>query len=273
MKFLAACLLFLLLPTSALAADAVQSFVSTRPAARVEYWQHRQQAIATELENKDRLRQVRLLFVGDSITDFWLLDQNPWVDGQWFGRKIWDESFATPGSANYALNIGISGDRIEHVLYRLQPRRDGGLGELDAPELAPEYIVLMLGINNSWAAEQPVVDSISAGVHAVLESLRARKPGSRIILQSLLPTQDPRKNADVVRPVNDRLRAMTESAEFKGQVVWLELYGAFIDDHGVQIGGHFDDGLHPNAKGYRLWRDRLVPFIEQLRKQGPSTSP
>jgi hypothetical protein len=31
---------------------------------------------------------VKLLFVGDSITDFWLLHDSPWVQGQKFGGDI-----------------------------------------------------------------------------------------------------------------------------------------------------------------------------------------
>jgi hypothetical protein len=34
---------------------------------------------------------------------------------------------------NLALNIGISGDRTEHLLLRILPKAQGGLGQLDAP--------------------------------------------------------------------------------------------------------------------------------------------
>lgn len=242
-------------------------FVSTRPAPRVEYWQQRLKDIESSLQDTAMLRQVRLLFVGDSITDFWLLDDNPWVDGQKCGRQIWDASFATVGSANYAMNIGISGDRMEHVLYRLQPKSEGGLGQLDSPELQPDFIVLMIGINNSWAAEHPVADSVFAGIQAVVEALHQRKPGARIVLQSLLPTNDEAKNSTVVRPVNARLQKLVSGPPFSRYAVWLDLYPAFVDAQGQQIASDFNDGLHPSAAGYGVWRDRLVPFIEQQRAQ------
>jgi hypothetical protein len=92
---------------------------------------------------------------------------------------------------NLALNIGISGDRTEHLLFRILPKAQGGLGQLDAPELAPEFFVLMVGINNSYAPETPVDDSVFEGVLAVMRSLHARKPGARIVLQSILPTSEP----------------------------------------------------------------------------------
>ena len=249
------------------ATAATPGFVSTRPAPRVEYWQHRLQDIEAALAQPEQLRHVKLLFVGDSITDFWLLDDNPWVEGQKCGRQIWDESFAKPGTPNYALNIGISGDRMEHLLYRLQPKSEGGLGELDSPELQPEFIVLMIGINNTWAPEHPVADSVYAGVEAVVKALHERRPRARIILQSLLPTQDEAKNAAVVRPVNARLQSLLTRAPYAQYAVWLDLYPGFVDAKGQQVSTDFNDGLHPNAAGYRVWRDLLVPFLDQQRAQ------
>ena len=208
---------------------------------------------------------VKLLFVGDSITDFWLLDDNPWVNGQKYGRPIWDESFGKPNSQNFGLNIGISGDRIEHVLYRITPKSTGGLGQLDSPDLNPEFIVTMIGINNTWAEEKPVADSVFEGVLAILRALHERKPKAHIILQALLPTQDEGKNRDVVRPVNERLQQEVSSLPFSGFISFLDLYPFFVDGSGKQVSRLFNDGLHPNVDGYRVWRDQLVPFLEKVR--------
>lgn len=242
-----------------------QTFVSSKPAARVEHWQKRQTDIDTYIQQSKDLGAVKLLFVGDSITDFWLFDDNPWVSGQKYGRKIWDQSFATPGTENFAFNIGISGDRLEHVLYRILPKAEGGLGHLDSPSLNPEFMIVMLGINNSWAAETPVAESIYQGVLANLRALHARKPNARIILQSLLPTHDVAKNKEVVLIVNQRLEALVRTSEFSKFTTYLNLYPAFTDASGVQIAKYFTDGLHPNDSGYQIWRDRLIEFLKQAR--------
>ncbi len=254
------------------AARSAPAFASTQPAARVEHWQQREAAINAHLRDAKDLSAIKLLFVGDSITDFWLFDDNPWVSGQKYGRKIWDASFGKPGSENYAFNIGISGDRIEHILYRILPKSAGGMGQLDAPQLSPEFMVVMLGINNSWAAEDPVADSIFQGVHAALKALHARKPKSRIVLQSLLPTNDNAKNKDVVGVVNQRLRKLVTTPEFSSFTSYLDLYPAFTDADGAQISGYFTDGLHPNAAGYAVWRDRLVAFLKTVRASSPQSS-
>ena len=247
------------------AASGATEFVSVKPLKRVEYWQEREAAINAAVADTQSLRDVKLLFVGDSITDFWLLGDNPWVKGQHCGRKVWDESFGQRGSANFAFNIGISGDRTEHLLYRLQPRAQGGLGQIDAPELSPEFIVLLVGINNSWAAEEPVADSVFEGVRAVIDALHAGKPNARIILQTLLPTNEESRNDEVVRPVNRRLVALAASSSYANYVSLLDLYPAFVDDSGKQIGSLFNDGLHPSEAGYSVWRDQLVPFLGRTR--------
>ena len=246
-------------------AGGATDFVSVKPLKRVEYWQQRESAINAAIADTKSLRDVKLLFVGDSITDFWLLGDNPWVKGQRCGRKVWDESFGQRGSANFAFNIGISGDRTEHLLYRLQPRAQGGLGQIDAPELNPEFIVLLVGINNSWAAEEPVADSVFEGVRAVIHALHAGKPQARIILQTLLPTNEEPRNDEVVRPVNRRLVALAASPPYADYVTLLDLYPAFVDASGKQIDSLFNDGLHPSEAGYRVWRDQLVPFLDNTR--------
>jgi lysophospholipase L1-like esterase len=38
-----------------------------------------------------------------------------------------------------------------------------------------------------------------------------------------------------------------------------------VDGSGSQVSTYFTDGLHPNVNGYRVWRDRLVPFLQQAR--------
>jgi lysophospholipase L1-like esterase len=240
-------------------------FASTRPAARVEYWQQRQAAIQAQVADATRLRAVKLVFVGDSITDFWLLGDDPWIPGRMHGRSVWDESFGGAVPANAALNIGISGDRTEHLLYRILPKAQGGLGQLDAEALNPEFFVLMVGINNSYAAETPVADSVFEGVLAVMRALHARKPGAKLLLQSILPTSEPVRDDTVVKPVNARLAALAKSPEFAGFTTWLDLYPSFVDAQGRQDARLFVDGLHPSEAGYRVWRDRLVPSLVSAR--------
>lgn len=239
-------------------AAAPTRFNSERPTARIDYWQKRAADIDHQLSGKQSLRSYKIVFVGDSITDFWHLDANPWFPGKFCGRAIWDESFGGAVPTRKALNLGVSGDRIEHVLHRLLPKSKGGEGWLDRRDLQPNTVFVMLGINNSFDSESPATDSIYQGVVAVVARIRERKPGARIVVQSLLPTEDPLKNRDLVLPVNARLRAFALNA---ANVEYLDLYPSFVDDAGLQRSNLFNDALHPSRDGYRVWRDRLVAFL------------
>lgn len=244
-------------PTFAVA--QVQSrFISESPAARVDYWQKRSAEIDRQLASKQSLRPVRIVFVGDSITDFWHLDENPWFPGKFCGRAIWDESFGGAVPTQRALNLGVSGDRIEHVLHRLLPTAKGGQGWLDRRDLQPDTIFVMLGINNSFDTESPATASIYRGVLAVVARVHERKPRARIVIQSLLPTDDPAKNRDLVLPVNAMLQAYAVGAD---QIEFLDLYPSFVDQAGAQRRNLFNDALHPARDGYRVWRDRLVEYL------------
>jgi lysophospholipase L1-like esterase len=243
---------------------SLATFASAQPAVRVEYWQQRLAEIEAQACGPD-LSAFRLVFVGDSITDFWLLGDDPWNPGWVHGRRVWDSCFAGSSAHNRAWNIGVSGDRTEHLLRRILPPSQGGLGQLDAASLNPEFFVLMVGINNSYAPEHPAADSVMAGIVAVMRALHAGKPQARILLQSLLPTSDVQRNAAVVEPVNARLAVLARSAEWAGCTVWLDLHPEFIDAQGLQIAHLFVDGLHPSEAGYQVWRDHLLPALNAAR--------
>jgi lysophospholipase L1-like esterase len=110
---------------------------------------------------------------------------------------------------------------------------------------------------------------VYAGVLAVMRALHARKPGARLLLQSILPTSEPARDREVVLPVNARLAALAASPEFAPFTVWLDLYPAFLNAQGQQNGSLFVDGLHPSEAGYRVWRDRLLPALTAARAQRP----
>lgn len=240
-------------------------FLSETPTPRIDYWQKREAEIAALMAKDKDLSWAKVVFIGDSITDFWHLDENPWFKGKWMGRPIWDESFGDSARENRAINMGVSGDRIEHVLYRLTPASAGGAGLLDRNDLQPKFLVIMLGINNTFDGEEPLAESLFRGVKAVIDRSHGVKPTAKMIIQSILPTDDPIKNSQVVTIVNARLASLAKEPQYAGFVQYLDLYPSFVDSSGRQRRELFVDGLHPNRDGYRVWRDRLVPSLSALR--------
>ena len=251
-------------PCALLGAPDAASFYSARPAERTADWQVRMADIETELATRTDLAATRLVFLGDSITHYWLQAENPWIENQRGGRAVWDEHFASPGSRNHAFNMGVTGDRTEHLLFRLLPKSSGGRGAFDHAALDPEYVFIMIGINNSWSAERPLAESVFAGVEAVVGAVRELRPSTRIVVQSLLPTNDRERNSDVVEVVNARLQSLIARDQTQ-RLHFLNLYPVYLDSAGVQRPELFCDGLHLSEAGYRTWADRLLAFLAKNR--------
>ena len=96
----------------------------------VKWWKPRHEE---KLALKENMGQVDLVFLGDSITHAW--------DN--CGKKTWDQYYAK----RHALNLGFSGDRTEHVLWRLENGAVEGIN--------PKLLVLMIGTNNAGHREEP----------------------------------------------------------------------------------------------------------------------
>jgi len=179
---------------------------------------------------------IQLVFDGDSITDGW----------QGAGKGIWAERYGKLG----AFDFGISGDRTEHVLWRLSQ------GQLDG--LHPKLIAIMIGTNNihSNTAEQ-----IADGVKAVVNDYHQRCPDATILLQAIFPrghlATDPARAK--IRETNKILAGLADGKK----VIFLDFGDKFLETDGTMSPDVMPDFLHPNAKGYQIWADAIQPVIDQ----------
>lgn len=185
---------------------------------------------------------VDLLFVGDSITQGW----------EAFGGETWEKYY---GGRN-AFNIGFSGDRTEHVLWRL---RDGAVDGL-----APRVAVVMIGTNNHRVN---TAEEIGVGVRAVAAELRERLPETKILLLAIFPREErPGPLRDKIAEANVHAARAAEDP----MVTFLDIGGAFLDDDGRLSSGLMPDYLHPNPRGYRVWAQAMeVTLWELLGEEGP----
>ncbi len=194
--------------------------------------------------------KFKIVFVGDSITKKWL-DQS---------GSLWSKNFGDVHSPFYALNLGVPGDRTEHVLYRLRNEADGGLGNLDNDAIEPEAIVLMIGTNNIFPPH--TAQQIAGGIETVALRLRKLRPEADLIICSITPCHNPTKNNQQVIPANETLPALAERLGDKVQ--FLDLYPALLNDEGQKDGQYYVDGLHLNEKGYEVWFNKLMPVLEEV---------
>ena len=166
-----------------------------------------------------------IIFLGNSITD----------GGEW------SELFQNP----HCKNRGISGDIIPGVLNRLETITKG----------QPAMIFLMIGTNDmNWGFSN---DTIALGVRTIVQRIKEESPNTRIVVQSILPTNDcyglfsghTKRWADVA-VINGMLRDMA----IEEGVDYLDLFRAFATDEGKLNPALSNDGLHLNSEGYLLWK-------------------
>ena len=191
--------------------------------------------------------KFKIVFVGDSITKKWL-DQS---------GSLWADNFGDENSPYYALNLGVPGDRTDHVLYRLKSKADGGMGNLDNPAIRPKVIVLMIGTNNLFPPHS--AEQIAGGIEAVAKRLRELRPDAKLIICSVLPSNNPQNDKEQVQPANATLPALAESLE--EDVQYLNLFPAFLDEEGKKKTDCYVDGLHLNEAGYAIWLRELLPLL------------
>lgn len=207
---------------------------ATFPAPRLE-WVDRVKS------NKERAAQmadsIDLIFDGDSITDGW----------QDAGRQIWSERY---GKLN-AFDFGISGDRTEHVLWRLSQGQVNGIH--------PKLVAIMIGTNNLSANTD---EQIAEGVKAVVDDYRKRCPDATILLQGIFP-----RSPKATDPARARIKAINKilSGFADGKkVLFIDFGDKLLEPDGTLSPEVMPDFLHPNAKGYQIWADAIQPVIDQF---------
>lgn len=178
-----------------------------------------------------------LVFIGDSITQGW----------EGGGKKAWAAKY----EPRKALNLGFSGDRTEHVLWRLDN------GELpDA--LQPKAFVIMIGTNNTGhRMDKP--EDIAAGIKAIVAKLRERRPSAKILLLGVFPRGE--KPDDRMRVNNakvNELVAGTEGVEF------LDIGAKFLTAEGILAKEVMPDRLHLNEASYGTWAEAIEPAVARL---------
>ena len=198
-----------------------------------EWWASRHQAM------NERVKQghVDLIFIGDSITQGW--------EGN--GKQVWQEYY---GNRN-AVNLGIGGDRTQHVLWRL----DNGNLEGISPKLA----VVMIGTNNS-GDNKP--EEIAEGVKRIVEKLRSKLPQTKILLLATFPRgpnpQDPR------RQVNEASNEIVSKLADGEMVLYLDIGKNFLEPDGTLTREVMPDLLHLSPQGYKIWAESIEPVVAQV---------
>ncbi|MFK7766349.1 MAG: platelet-activating factor acetylhydrolase IB subunit [Mariniblastus sp.] len=201
----------------------------------VNWWMPRHEE---KLAQRKAMKQVDLLMVGDSIT-------HGFEDT---GKKTWDKMYANRN----ALNLGFSGDRTEHVIWRFQN------GAID--DISPKLAMVMIGTNNTGHRKEKPAHT-AMGIKRVVTELQLRLPKTKILLLSVFPRgADP---DDELRKINSDINEIIKDFGDDESVFFLDVNDNFLED-GKLPKSIMPDLLHPNAEGYEIWAEAVEPMIKKL---------
>lgn len=205
---------------------------------------------------------IQFVAIGDSITDGWRTK----------GKEVWEKEFGPWNS----YNIGIGGDKTQHVLWRIDQ------GELDGIEPNPKVAMLMIGTNN--LGPNPSDEAIADGIKACVEDIHKHMPNTKILLLGVFPrniitkeqkaeaAKDPSKPLigkpdDPIRARVKHINEIISKLDDGGKTVkYLDIGDKFLDSEGNLHKEIMPDFLHPNDKGYQIWADAVKPVIEEMMK-------
>jgi lysophospholipase L1-like esterase len=187
---------------------------------------------------------IDVLFTGDSITDWWDSEREPFA-----GKPVFDKYFGDWKVANF----GIAGDTTQGLLYRLQ----NGEGE----GFSPKVVMLLIGVNNTRTNTPP---EIAEGVGAVVLQLQQNFPDAKILLLGVFPTQaaDAPIRQDIAY-INNTISRLHDGEK----VHYLDISSVFLDADGNIPREIMNDGLHPTTKGYELWAEAVIGPLTELLQQ------
>jgi lysophospholipase L1-like esterase len=181
-----------------------------------------------------------LVFIGDSITARW-------------PQEVLEARFGK----YRPINLGIGGDWIQNVLWRVQN------GTLD--KAAPKVVVLLIGTNNLTGKFTP--DEIAANIGGLIQAIQSKTAQSKILLLGILPRGVSIKDEinETIRQTNAKLATLADQK----QVFYLDVGDKLVEPDGTIAKEVMPDKLHVAGPGYTRWMEAMGPTLDKLLNERP----
>jgi len=205
-----------------------------------------------------------VVFLGDSITDFW--------------ARNFPQSWAAESARFHAVDDGIAGDSTQNVLLRVES------GELASH---PKVVVLLVGTNDFGYHDRTPRETADS-LRVLIDAIHARSPGSSLLLMGLFPRgQDSPADSAAARQVNEAIAGDIQAFDatylpalarpFAGRAGSGDLRGDYsvdlttaLNTDATNPADHFAnpaafvDLLHPDAAGYAAWSAGIATPLRLL---------
>lgn len=186
--------------------------------------------------------ESRVVFFGDSITDIWKL-------ADYFPGKPY-------------INRGIGGQTTPQMLVRFRE---------DVIDLKPKVLVILAGTNDIAGNTGPMtLPQIEANYSTLAELARLHE--IHLVFSSVLPVNNytpkaqdffAQRSPDRILELNRWLRAYCATND----CLYRDYFSAMVDDKGMLKKDLTEDGLHPNAAGYKIMAPLAEAAIEKALGQ------
>lgn len=172
-----------------------------------------------------------------------------------FGNSLtngaeWHELFDNPR----VVNRGITGDIVQGLKDRRGPILNGH----------PDKIFLIIGTND--VSHHLTADSIATAIVDLVRTIRTESPDTRLYVESILPINNTfgrYKNMKDKEPVIAEINRLIAPQVVALGAKWLDITPLFVDEDGNLRRDLTNDGLHLLGRGYLIWRDFLLPYINE----------
>ncbi len=206
-----------------------------------DYWRKHDQQLLTDFPNLARFKdenaklappaasEQRVVFMGDSITEGWHLDQ----------------SF--PGKPY--INRGISGQTTPQMVLRFRQ---------DVIHLQPKVVIILAGTNDIAGNTGPATpEQIEDNIASMADLANAN--GIKVVLCSILPAYDyPWETGLTPAPKIMLINAWVRGYAAAKGYIYVDYHSAMKDERNGLPANLSKDGVHPLPAGYAV----MVPLAE-----------
>lgn len=187
-----------------------------------------------ELQSNTSLN--RIVFMGDSITEFWKVNDSNFFD-------------------NTNVNRGISGQTTSQMVLRFPQ---------DVISLKPKAVIILAGINDIAENSGPISnEGILENIISMTELAKANN--IKVVLCSILPANRFNWNPKI-SPANRviELNKMIQSYATKNNIIYVDYYSQMVDNENGLQKRYGEDGVHPNKEGYSVMKTIINEVIENF---------
>ena len=177
------------------------------------------------------------LFLGDSITDFYPLEE------------YYDN---IP-----VVNSGIAGNKTTDILNDMETR---------VYQYNPTKVFLLIGTNDLDLTSEDIVDTTFNNIKKIIREIRENRSDATIYVESVYPVNSIIENSSAGNRTNKKIIELNKKLSnycSKGNCTYINLFNELKDEEGNLKEEYTEDGLHLNNLGYVVVTRELLPYLNE----------